>query len=54
MVLVALGEPKLVHILLLDLVKDIEGNRHVIVIDNIFSSIGVFSDLLKKEFMLQV
>jgi hypothetical protein len=39
-------EPKLVHKVIMELSKYIEGKRHVIIMNNFFTSIGIFKDLI--------
>jgi hypothetical protein len=43
------GEPRLAHNVVLKLVRDLEGKGHVIVMDNYFSSIGLFEELRGME-----
>jgi hypothetical protein len=38
-------EPKLTHKVVLKLSKDIKGKRHIIAMDNLFTSIRLFKDL---------
>ena len=45
---IARGELKLVHKVMMELSRDIEKKRHVIAIDNFFTSIGLFKDLVEK------
>jgi hypothetical protein len=45
---VARGEPKLAHNVVLDLARAIEGRGHVIAMDNFFTSVGLFRDLLSR------
>lgn len=42
-------KPKLAHIVVFDLVQDIEGEGQVITTDDCFSNIGLFKELLGKE-----
>ena len=43
------GEPRLAHNVVLNLVRGLEGKVHVIVMDNYFSSIGLFEELRGME-----
>jgi len=43
------GEARLAHNVVLHLLAPIESKGHVIVIDNFFSSIALFKDLLEKK-----
>lgn len=45
MPLVVRGEPRLAHNVVMDLVQGLEGKGHVLVMDNFFSSIGLFTKL---------
>jgi hypothetical protein len=42
------GESRLTHEVVLKLVSGIEGKGHLVVMDNYFSSIGLFQDLLSR------
>ena len=43
------GEPRLAHNVILRMVKDLSHVGHVVVMDNFFSSIGLFKDLLSRD-----
>jgi hypothetical protein len=47
--LVARGEPKLAHKVVMELSKDMEEKAHVIAMDNFFTSIELFMDLVFLE-----
>ena len=48
--LVRRGEPQLAHNVVLKMVEGLANMRHLVVMDNFFSSIGLFMDLLGMEF----
>jgi hypothetical protein len=45
---IARGVPKLVHKVVMDLAKVIEGKMYVITMDNFFTSVGLFKELGEK------
>ena len=46
---VARGEAKLVQKVVLDLVQDVQGKRHIITIDNFFTSVGLLQELASMQ-----
>ena len=45
----ARGEPKLAHNVVLNLVEGLDGKGHIVVMDNFFSSIGLFTEMVARE-----
>jgi hypothetical protein len=42
------GEPKLAHNVVLNMVDDLDGKGHVVLMDNYFSSIGLFTEMASR------
>ena len=46
---VARGEARLVHKVVLDLVADLQGKGHIISMDNFFTFVGLFKELVSMQ-----